>query len=228
MNKSPLSKLPAEIRNSIYELVLKQKKPFILEPTIKNDQFADWRLVKDSDAHSTTLALSETCKAVNNECKHLIFAINTFVLRVGHAGGKPSAKSYDGVLEGFCLHIGQANVSALRSVIVQVECFEWWHTIEIETLAQSRMVATLPAIIAVIQKELQPQLKLATLSLKFSFACDEVYGAVLDLRELPNSWEGAMIKLEKEVKDAKTRTFSPDILDCFLLELARCQKMSTK
>lgn len=68
MDNSPLSKLPAEIRNEMYDLAL------------KNDNCKITRQARLScgSENKHPLALTQTCRAVRQETQLTFFAVNTF------------------------------------------------------------------------------------------------------------------------------------------------------
>lgn len=118
MENSPLMKLPAELRNDIYELVLTRARPIELEydhdrrrviVDIWDD--AEQASVKPSPSGYLT-ALPSTCRALRTECSSLIYTNNTFTFyNVIYPG---FAVDYFGV---FSDTIGKQNTDELRSVI---------------------------------------------------------------------------------------------------------------
>ena len=223
MDGSPLVKLPPEIRNNIYELVLKQTQLVVLEATSKNGVFADWRLAEDSPMESEMLALTKTCHHVHDESKQLFFAINTFELRLGHS----TRQSYDYSFEDFCMQIGEVNASALRSVVIDVERFASRHVLP-SFFGEGQLSHTLSAIIGVVQRELQMLHKTCSVHLKFGIISHRTYHAVLNLQELSMSWETAVDKLRREVVTAQCERSECNALRGLLHELALCREMTVQ
>lgn len=89
MDASPLNKLPAELRNNIYELALHNPGGIDIDVMFANK-------IITAQASQQLLALTETCKQIRQESLPLFYATNTFSfatsdldiatnpLRVGH------------------------------------------------------------------------------------------------------------------------------------------------
>ena len=179
MDDSRLLRLPAEVRNYIYELVFKQTQPIVLGRVFKKGLFADWRLLKDQSASNAILALPKTCKALRSECSQIFYAINAFIFQLSHSSGRYSGK----VLEDFYNQIGGINASALRTVVVDVQRFSSFDISPFGT-TERRLTSTLSSIINKVQQELQPLHKTCSIIVTFGFdymATEGTYDAILDL-----------------------------------------------
>ena len=81
MDSSPLSLLPAELRNEIYRLALTQSEGVDLEYPAAQDSDDDAGCLQSADMkHLNLTALLYTCKQINNEARTLIYANNIFIL----------------------------------------------------------------------------------------------------------------------------------------------------
>jgi len=116
MDNSPLSKLPPELRNFIYELALHQDKPFNLHwsPT-QSVREAAW-----SHSPKQALALTATCHRIRSECSKLFYATNTFVLDCPDVGLEFDPARYERVLVDFIELIGMQNAATTRSVVFNI------------------------------------------------------------------------------------------------------------
>ena len=110
MDRSPLSKLPAEIRIRIYEYALYQS-PFNIGPyqSLKGPSRPGY-----TEKHHHSLALARTCKAVNSECIPVFYSVNTFHILGRHA------KYILRRLEAFREVIGAKNTAALKSIVLEI------------------------------------------------------------------------------------------------------------
>ena len=84
MESSPLGRLPAEIRNDIYELVLQQYLTVLLFANTDEDIAA-----KSTVNVRPLVALTETCKAVRSESLQIFYSINDFHFALGNLCGVP-------------------------------------------------------------------------------------------------------------------------------------------
>lgn len=74
MDCSPLNRLPAELRNEIYELVLTAPGPIFTRYSYKDDNWiCDMRF-----KYGNLLAITQTCKRIHTECEGVFFSLNTF------------------------------------------------------------------------------------------------------------------------------------------------------
>lgn len=76
MDASPLCRLPAELRNRIYGLVLALALPIVIGPSSQHDQRPKtlWLITWSPNI----FALVKTCKQVHSESNLMIYADNTF------------------------------------------------------------------------------------------------------------------------------------------------------
>lgn len=85
MDNSPLSRLPPELRNAIYELVLTFKDPIALaKRPMKYGAPISYvlRVLNSSPNPRNGLALIETCNQIHQEAGNLIFSLNTFTFHM--------------------------------------------------------------------------------------------------------------------------------------------------
>ena len=88
-SQSPLLRLPAELRNRIYELILYRPDGFKIAPAphgwmtrLQNSSFSLLR----SFRHPLALALC--CRQLRHECTGLFFDLNTIVFQIGITGSR--------------------------------------------------------------------------------------------------------------------------------------------
>lgn len=108
MDTSPFAKLPAELRNRIYTDALRASLP--LEVVSKGHGIA----LYDSNKRQHPLALTLTCKAIQEETHLLFFDINRFAFQNTMAGANAQFRQ-------FCTIIGEEAVDSLRSVTFAVD-----------------------------------------------------------------------------------------------------------
>lgn len=110
MERSPLTRLPPELRNRIYELVLRSDDTIeIMDNGIVNGRLA---LYSRDAAESRILALTITCGKVRAECLQLFYSVNTFLFNAQWTLNADKLR---------CMHIfrriiGDQNAAALRNV----------------------------------------------------------------------------------------------------------------
>ncbi|KAF2767690.1 hypothetical protein EJ03DRAFT_352893 [Teratosphaeria nubilosa] len=112
MDKSPFKKLPAELRNIVYEMVLKTATEIALYPQIEleidSDMVATRQMTAKSDAQSAKaardcFALTMACKEIRSETIGLFYAINRFKfdpfldIRVGQWGNASKQQYAEGL-----------------------------------------------------------------------------------------------------------------------------------
>lgn len=109
MDTSPFAKLAPELRNCIYELVLKSARPFILSGGAYNTHS------RKIDYHDQRhpLSLAFVCRQIYAECVLIFYNINKFVLL-----GQPTFGS-NNLFPVFRGAIGKVNSEALGSVTMQ-------------------------------------------------------------------------------------------------------------
>lgn len=114
MENSPCAKLSPELRNNIWELALRADKPIqitgdfhIVAPLV------DCKLAPNQvQEMAKTLALTQTCRQIHNECALLFFHVNTFEFD-STCTTFPRSSFPD-----FRRKIGKASFSAISSVII--------------------------------------------------------------------------------------------------------------
>ena len=111
MDRSPLAKLPPELRNRIYDFTLTCDSPIKILCTT-NPETRRLRAYSPIAARNHPLALTETCKQLHEECTQLFYAVNIFVF--------PASREENSLrfLDCFITTIGQKNALVLRSVLV--------------------------------------------------------------------------------------------------------------
>ncbi|KAK0914374.1 hypothetical protein LTR02_001759 [Friedmanniomyces endolithicus] len=115
LESSRLGRLPAELRNYVYELALRQPEP--IEVRWLHDAEPAESLASTS-VNGHPAALLSTCKIVRHECSQLLYAINTFVFNSTEPH-LPKSR-----MAGEFLHqIGHANKLALRFIAIHVGQF---------------------------------------------------------------------------------------------------------
>ncbi|KAK5743940.1 hypothetical protein LTR17_002278 [Elasticomyces elasticus] len=110
MDNSPLSRIPAELRNRIYELVLLQPKPITLTNLPKLNAMEPYTCAPYLAFQHPT-ALTMTCVAIHREASKLFYAINTFECEHSPVYGTSSTSS----AHRFLVDIGCPNRLAIRS-----------------------------------------------------------------------------------------------------------------
>ncbi|KAK5725084.1 hypothetical protein LTR17_013283 [Elasticomyces elasticus] len=113
LTESLFLRLPPELRNSIYELVLQQPEPIVIRRLGK--ALPESRQPSSHLPHHAK-ALTRTCKLIRRETAQLFYAINTF---------KFICDQEILLLCDFLDRIGQQNKEALRSIIVDVDGFDY-------------------------------------------------------------------------------------------------------
>lgn len=107
MDNSPLARLPAELRNDIYELALRQEEPVIIDGCDKHAAVIPPR----------AMGITQTRKDIRAETAGVFYALNTFTVR------HPTSS-----FAGFLDSIGQSSTKAMRSIVLDggVACYETW------------------------------------------------------------------------------------------------------
>ena len=141
MDQSPFGRLPPELRNEIYRLVLQQPHTIVLCPNYRITQewttrdpiskkrtkfigfFRD-RTGDRSDpiAASHPLAIAQTCKAIRSEARALFFASKTFKIY------PPDYCGLFKILTAFARLIGPTKVPAAYSIVPETpdKCYGFW------------------------------------------------------------------------------------------------------
>ncbi|KAK5689985.1 hypothetical protein LTR97_012468 [Elasticomyces elasticus] len=141
MDKSPLRRLPAEIRNSIYEVVLVAdadklgSNDITLYASIKNGRLAADCKYEREDVHITAIAtdrrrtrtalsMTTTCREIRAETLPMFLPLNSFVLQ--HATGKMGIWSpqreqvYTNTLNVFCKWLELFPASAVNALTIHI------------------------------------------------------------------------------------------------------------
>ncbi|KAK4550182.1 hypothetical protein LTR36_003149 [Oleoguttula mirabilis] len=118
MDNSPFARLPAEIRNHVYALVLKRDTPYVLTSArnLRN------LVLEGNSEQKHPLGLSATCKALNAEFTPFFYAENRFIIKC------PVRQELLTLFRKFKDVIGARNATALRSFTVdagRILCHEW-------------------------------------------------------------------------------------------------------
>ena len=123
MNASPLTRLPPELRNRIYELALTSEQPLRVLGS-KHAANRDLCISLHQEQHNV-VALMMTCNAIRSESAQLCCALNTFELTT-------SEQTVNLNLHDFAKAIGEANSRALRSLVLNIgesygRSWNWTH-----------------------------------------------------------------------------------------------------
>ncbi|KAK5121479.1 hypothetical protein LTR85_005312 [Meristemomyces frigidus] len=146
MDGSPLARLPAELRNYIYELCYTQRDSIRFSTRSRSPT-----LHRLSPMPRHTLALSHTCKQSHGESAKLFYGCNAF--RIEMVDGELCSAAYEsGKVEhniltgfrGFLGGIGPANADALSSVTIDLAFLPVW------ALVKPRV----PAVVSDVLREL--------------------------------------------------------------------------
>lgn len=113
MDDSSFGRLPAELRNSVYELVLTHPTPFNLEPRLDPKAGSKTRAVAASEPNF--LALVKTCKQINTECSQIVYSSNIFSFT-----NWAYSPDYTHLLATFTSQIGSLKADAIRTVFVNI------------------------------------------------------------------------------------------------------------
>ena len=117
MDSSPLSLLPAELRNEIYRLALTQSEGVDLEYPAAQDSDDDAGCLQSADMkHLNLTALLYTCKQINNEARALIYAYNIFILH-------KAAHAVPATLACFTAQIGSDNLKLIPHLKIDIGRF---------------------------------------------------------------------------------------------------------
>ena len=106
MDYSPFARLPRELRDHVYDLVLLSPQPI---PIIRNDE--DHFIVLDTPHKST--ALTQTCQQIRQESTKRLYAINAFSIKRYWAAQAAADLHY------FLDSVGENNIAALQSVEIE-------------------------------------------------------------------------------------------------------------
>ena len=110
MDQSPLGRLPAELRNRVYEYLLEDGNQYCI-----TTHFNDRGVAKlKASLADQPLALARTCRTAYEEFTPLFYSSNIFMIR-GRVG-TAVLKSFD----AFTTMIGDKNSESLRSVVFRI------------------------------------------------------------------------------------------------------------
>ncbi|TKA56325.1 hypothetical protein B0A55_11676 [Friedmanniomyces simplex] len=113
MDSSPLSRLPAELRNRIYELTF-TNAPIELQWIFYRSGFH----VRRPFDRRLGLALTATCKQIHEECgQRMFYAHNDFLITC-NPGNRVDAMDYALVMRTFVHAVGLGNALAARRLIL--------------------------------------------------------------------------------------------------------------
>lgn len=122
MDKSPLSRLPPELRLCIYEFALTHSEPVIrIVPWNEHGHGLSgiptaryWMINQDNDVNP--LNLTGTCRQIHAECSKLFFKVNTNIYLHNNGSLGPAESLHD-----FLDFIGPDASSRIRSVKIEIE-----------------------------------------------------------------------------------------------------------
>lgn len=110
MDNSVLSRLPPELRITIFAHALQRSEPFVIAPYTTAQ---GWNYFLGSN-RVHPLALPEVCRTIHKECVSLFYRVNTFVIKginTGHVFKR---------LNGWCQAIGSDNAGTLSNVVLDI------------------------------------------------------------------------------------------------------------
>ncbi|TKA40153.1 hypothetical protein B0A54_08941 [Friedmanniomyces endolithicus] len=183
LESSRLWRLPAELRNYIYELALRQPEP--IEVRWLHDSEPPESLASTStNAHPA--ALLSTCKTVRSECSQLLYAINTFVF---HSREPHLLKSR--MAGEFLTQIGDVNKLALRFITIHVGLFH--------SLTTPFLVMALEEILELAGREPRVTFK-AQVTIKMIGHSRQV---VVQIPNIAASFQSLALKKEADLRDVE-------------------------
>lgn len=152
MENSTLIRLPAELRNTIYELVLLEDEVIILRHN--NGSLKRWLPFTGAkcvdERHKNILALTRTCKQLRNETHPLVFSLNEFFVRGWWFDG--DGKTHYSLIDD-CRRwleiIGLQNAKLIKRLLIEGPHVKFsQHASEAKTLASGRIInaATTPGL----------------------------------------------------------------------------------
>ena len=128
MNDSPLNRLPAELRNNSYELVLTKRCRVIID----HESVRRNAKLKAPNLIANALALTRTCKQIHAESAAIFYARNELTILARHTildqrvmTRAACAKSIMKPLHAFLTSIGPKNQTALRSIRIELQSVEY-------------------------------------------------------------------------------------------------------
>jgi len=139
MDNSPLNKLPAELRNYIYELIVAAEAPIHIMYNSHSEPTVAW-------IHKPQLSgLPEACRATHRESMQLYYATNKFSFT--DFGGQREAK----LVQDFCAMTGPTNATALRPVTVKYDyTFDY---LDLSDLLEAQVLS----MVDLVKRQLHPE-----------------------------------------------------------------------
>lgn len=190
MENSPLAKLPAELRNNIWELALRADKPvevtgdyYIEAPPV------DFKLAPNQvQEMAKALALTQTCRQIHSECILLFFHVNTFEF--------DSTMFPSSIFPDLRRKIGNASLSAISSVIITIRtrfsgASKWSLQLCNKTCQAVDCLKALPQPANHIRIELESSTPIICPSM------------VISLQEWNTSWKAAEETIEEAVRTTR-------------------------
>jgi hypothetical protein len=179
-NIGPLSTLPPELRNTIYEHILQHPRPITL--TILSDTHGLCHL-NIADTPSQCFNLTRVCKGLRNECLKLFYSLNSFTI-IGSPTRNPCS-----ILDRFRNTIGHEAASAIQKI-----------TLDIGTLSMDSfetVCASHQELDAFIQR-------VASLQASGEWNCAFKAKARFWANYQPADWRSAMLNVEFDMADLQT------------------------
>ncbi|KAK3719148.1 hypothetical protein LTR37_004712 [Vermiconidia calcicola] len=192
MDNSPLAKLPAELRNRIYLLALRNEQPIIVVVRSGGRPQEAYRRLYEL---RTPQALTLTCKQIRNESINMFYSANAFDIRT-------STKQAALCLTRFCSMIRETDMKALRSITLSALTFKaGWNTedflmdfvdyvIEIHQASKRIPNSSITAILEVREGARGQYSKVGSFN--------------LDMRDLGKPWTATCEQIEKAASEQPT------------------------
>ena len=124
MEKSPLASLPAEIRNTIWEIVVQRPAPISFGTIHHNVALNEYhKTTKGPGGTASMVAILQVCRQTRDECSQLLYASNTFQfeIRFDCSRLRGDRSDYTSNFKYFHSMIGMRNNAALRHILVEVK-----------------------------------------------------------------------------------------------------------
>jgi len=196
MDKSPLSKLPAELRNRIWELALASDVPLAAKWRNTESKFRPERPPASDPA-----ALTKTCKQLRAESGQLFYTVNHFILRVDKRGYNQYASSFQGFIKG----IEAAGAAAGAESVVGAGAV----TLDLGRLSSNRLLPLKAAVkvLGLLVLETPPAVPV---SVEARIECqrdaceayDSLFVVELNMRDFEASYGRVMQEIERRIECA--------------------------
>ena len=233
MDGSPFGKLPPELRNRVYELVLANNEVFEITTTAFGPDFARPRSTPQY-VKMHPVAMTVTCKKMRAECTQLFYSGNTFSFSFTadpcYHGPQNHSKRELWIFSRFRKAIGTLNAAALRSIIIKFPEVSIYNGVDAQQTA-ARMHTTIKVLRSSGFKIPHCVVK-ATLKynrdwpIDFPFwdfqPDDGLYHFEADVHDATKSIRAAIADVERVASEIDS-DFSPDtarIMICFLRDIA--------